>query len=154
MELELAWLKEAEVLRRLAQQDLPETKAAPAVDPNAKPAARNSAAVSNLPPFSIVAAKLKLKPGKGDEYEKRHRAIWPDLSKALRDSGVSDFSIFLDEETGMLFSVQKVASTNTTAELRKSEIMHRWWDHMADIMEVNPDNSPVRVPLKAVFHQD
>jgi L-rhamnose mutarotase len=90
----------------------------------------------------------------GEEYKKRHDAIWPELSKAIRTAGISDFSIFLDEETGTLFSVQKLAATNTTAELRKSEIMHKWWDHMADIMEVNPDNSPLRVPLKPVFHQD
>ena len=112
------------------------------------------ATVSNTPPFTIVAAKLKLKPGMGDIYQKRHDAIWPELSKAIRDAGISDFSIFLDEETGTLFSVQKVAATNSTAELRKSEIMHKWWNHMADLMEVNPDHSPVRVPLKPVFHQD
>ena len=154
MELELAWFKEADVFRRLAQQDLPEIKAAPAVDPNAKVPANSNATVSNTPPFTIVAAKLKLKPGMGDEYQKRHDAIWPELSKAIRDAGISDFSIFLDEETGTLFSVQKVAATNSTAELRKSEIMHKWWNHMADLMEVNPDHSPVRVPLKPVFHQD
>ena len=154
MELELAWLKEAAVLRRLAQQDLPDTKAVPAVDPNAKPAAKISSVVSNVPPFTIVAAKLKLKPGMGEEYKKRHDAIWPELSKAIRDAGISDFSIFLDEETGTLFSVQKLAATNTTAELRKSEIMHKWWDHMADLMDVNSDNSPVRVPLQPVFHQE
>jgi L-rhamnose mutarotase len=101
-----------------------------------------------------VAAKLKLKPGMGDEYKKRHAAIWPELSKAIRDAGISDFSIFLDEKTGTLFTIQKVAAINTTAELRKSQIMHKWWNHMADIMVVNPDNSPVRVPLKQVFHQD
>ncbi len=154
MELELAWLKEAAVLRRLAQQDLPDTKAVSAVDPNAKPAAKISSVVSSVPPFTIVAAKLKLKPGMGDEYKKRHDAIWPELSQAIRDAGISDFSIFLDEETGTLFSVQKLAATNTTAELRKSELMHKWWDYMADLMDVNSDNSPVRVPLKPVFHQD
>ena len=30
--------------------------------------------------------------------------------------------------------------------------MRRWWDHMADIMETNPDSSPVAVPLETVFH--
>ena len=152
MELELAWLREADVLRRLAQQDLPETKAVPAVDPNA----RKSSATGPVPPpgYTLAAAKLKLKPGRGDEYQQRHDAIWPELSNAIRDAGISDFSIFLDEESGTLFSVQKVANNNTTAELRQSEIMHKWWDHMAPLMEVNPDNSPVRVPLKAVFHQD
>ena len=154
MALELAWFKEADVLRRLALQDLPETEAVPALDPNAKPAATNFATVSNVPPFTIVAAKLKLKPGMGEEYKKRHAAIWPELSKAIRDAGISDFTIFLDEETGTLFSVQKLAATNTTAELRKSEIMHKWWAYMAPLMEVNPDSSPVRVPLKPMFHQD
>ena len=30
----------------------------------------------------------------------------------------------------------------------------KWWDMMADIMEVNPDNSPVTVPIQEVFHLD
>ncbi len=152
-ELELAWLKKADELRRLALQDFPKTKSVPTVDPNAKPTAENLPATI-APPFTIVGAKLKLKSGMGDEYKKRHDAIWPELSAAIRAAGISDFSIFLDEETGTLFSVQKLAATNSTAELRKSEIMHKWWDHMADLMEVNPDHSPVRVPLKPVFHQD
>lgn len=150
MELKLAWLKEADTLRRLAQTDLPEAKAAPAVDANANPVASGT----NTPAFSIVAAKLKLKPGMAEEYKKRHDAIWPELSQAIRAAGISDFSIFLDEETGTLFSVQKVAATNTAAELRKSKIMHKWWDYMAPLMEVNPNNSPVRLPLQPVFHQD
>ena len=151
MELELAWLKEADVQRRLAMQDLPETKAAPAVDPNAK---KSAAVPAPAPGFTRAAAKLKLKPGAAAEYKKRHDEIWPEFSKAIRDAGVSDYSIFLDEETGTLFAVQKVATNNTMAELRKTDLMKRWWAHMADLMEVNPDTSPVRVPLKQVFHQD
>jgi L-rhamnose mutarotase len=151
MELELAWMKQTDQLRRLAQQDLPETQATPAVDPNAKAGA---AAPASPPGQTIAAAKLKLKPGMADEYQKRHDAIWPELSKAIRDAGISDYSIFLDEETGTLFAVQKVAANNTTAELRKTELMQKWWAHMADLMVVNPDNSPVRTPLKQVFHQD
>jgi len=152
MELELAWLKEAEVLRRLAMQDLPETKAIPAVDPNAKKSSSTSAATASA--ATIVAGKLNLKPGMGEEYKKRHDAIWPELSKAIRDAGISDFSIFHDQSNDTLFSVRTVAANNTTAELRASEIMRKWWAYMADIMEVNPDNSPVNVPLKQVFHQD
>ncbi|MFR3890914.1 MAG: L-rhamnose mutarotase [Eggerthellaceae bacterium] len=30
----------------------------------------------------------------------------------------------------------------------------RWWDYMADVMEVNPDNSPVSTPLECVFRLD
>lgn len=151
MELELAWLKQTDQLRHLAQQDPPNAPPPAAVDPNAK---AGSATPPNSVGHTIAAAKLKLKPGMGDEYKKRHDAIWPELSKAIRDAGISDYSIFLDEETGTLFAVQKVAAHNTTAELRRTELMQKWWAHMADIMEVNPDNSPVRSPLKQVFHQD
>ena len=154
MELELAWLKEADALRCLAQQDLPATKAAPAADPNAKPAAPAASAMSNSAPFTIVAAKLRLKPGRGEEYKRRHDAIWPELAKAIREAGISDYSIFLDEETGTLFAVQKVGASNAVAGLRQSEIMRRWWAHMSDLMDVNPDQSPIRTPLKPVFHQD
>ena len=76
------------------------------------------------------------------------------LAQAIRDAGIRDYSIFLDEETGTLFAVQKVATNNTTAELRKTDLMKRWWAHMADIMETNPDCSPVARPLTEVFHLD
>lgn len=101
-----------------------------------------------------VAFKMKLKPGYEAEYQRRHDAIWPELSQALRDAGVSDYSIFLDEETLTLFAVQKLADDNRAGELPSLEIVRKWWDQMADLMETHPDNSPVCIPLKEVFHHD
>lgn len=129
----------------LAAQDLPKSQAVPAVDPNAKKSGAGA---------SQAAFKLKLKPGMAAEYKKRHDEIWPELSKAIRDAGISDFTIYLDEETNTLFSVQKLAPDNTASKLRETELMRKWWKHMAPLMETNPDLSPVRAPLKEVFHQD
>lgn len=150
-ELERAWLKHTDEIRALSAQDLPAGHVIPAVDPNAKPAVEKSAAPQVE---TTVAFKLKLKPGMAAEYKKRHDAIWPELSQAIRDAGISDYSIFLDEGTDTLFCVQKLASNNSAADLRKLPILRSWWDSLAPLMEVNPDNSPVRVPLKEVFHQD
>lgn len=100
------------------------------------------------------AFKLKLKPGFEAEYRKRHDEIWPELEKALHEAGISDYSIFLDRETLILFGVQKLTDDNTSDTLPQQEIMRKWWDYMADIMEVNPDNSPVCLPLEEVFHMD
>ena len=88
------------------------------------------------------------------EYQLRHDKIWPELAEELTRAGVSDYSIFLDEETHILFAVQKLSDINTSANLAHTEIVKKWWDYMSDIMEVNPDNSPVVVELKEVFHQD
>ncbi len=100
------------------------------------------------------AFKMKLKPGFEKEYQLRHNKIWPELAEELSKAGVSDYSIFLDEETHILFAFQKLAENNTSANLASTEIVKKWWDYMSDIMEVNPDNSPLVVELKEVFHQD
>lgn len=101
-----------------------------------------------------VAFKMKLKPGFEKEYQKRHDEIWPELAEELTNAGVSDYSIFLDEETNTLFAVQKLSDNNTADNLPQTEIVRKWWDFMSDIMDVNPDNSPEVVGLKEVFHQD
>jgi L-rhamnose mutarotase len=38
--------------------------------------------------------------------------------------------------------------------MKDLEIVRRWWDHMAELMEVHPDNMPDFKPLKEVFHMD
>ena len=99
-----------------------------------------------------VAFKLRLKPGVVAEYKKRHDEIWPELKAELKAAGVSDYSIFLDEETLTLFAVQKLGEKNSAAELPDSPIVRKWWSYMAPLMEVHPDNSPITKPLKEVFH--
>ncbi|MFA6172725.1 MAG: L-rhamnose mutarotase [Kiritimatiellales bacterium] len=97
---------------------------------------------------------MKLKPGFEAEYKKRHDGIWPELSQKLTAAGVSDYSIFLDSETLTLFAVQKISGSNTAGQLPNDPVVRKWWNYMADIMETNPDNSPVCIPLNEVFHMD
>lgn len=101
------------------------------------------------------AFKMFIKPGCEEEYERRHAAIWPELKQMIKDQGVSDYSIFWDKETNILFAVQKCnKETNSQDTENVDPITQRWWDMMADIMEVNPDNSPVSIPLQELFHMD
>lgn len=100
------------------------------------------------------AFKMKLKPGSAAEYKKRHDEIWPELSRELRAAGISDYSIFFDEETLTLFAVQKLSEGHTAARLPDLPVVRKWWDYMAPLMEVHPDHSPVVAPLVEVFHLD
>ncbi len=100
------------------------------------------------------AFKMKLKPGFEQEYEKRHNEIWPELSKEISKAGVSNYSIFLDKESLILFAVQELTDSNTADQLPQTQIVKKWWEYMADIMETNPDNSPVAIQLQEVFHMD
>jgi len=100
------------------------------------------------------AFKMQLKPGFEEEYKKRHDEIWPELSQLLTDAGVSNYSIFLDPETLVLYGYQELTDDNTSDDLPRLDIMKEWWAYMQDIMDSNPDNSPVVKPLNEVFHMD
>lgn len=99
-----------------------------------------------------VAFKMKLFPGKEAEYKKRHDEIWPELQDLLKEAGISNYSIFLDEETNSLFGILNITDTHNLDPLPQQEVMQRWWKYMADIMESNDDSSPVSIPLKEVFY--
>lgn len=99
-----------------------------------------------------LAFRMKLIPGFEEEYEKRHREIWPELVTLLKDTGIIDYQIFLDRETSCLFAFQVIEGDANSQDLGNTEIVQRWWKYMADIMETNPDNSPISVSLPNVFN--
>lgn len=101
-----------------------------------------------------IAFTMKLKPGVASEYQRRHDEIWPELSEALTNAGIYDYSIYLDRSTGTLFAVQKRQPDHTADVLPNQPVMQRWWAYMADLMETNPDASPTVQPLDRVFHLD
>lgn len=99
-----------------------------------------------------IAFKMQLYKGFEEEYKKRHATLWPDLQDLLIKTGVSEYSIYLDETTNSLFGVLKAEEPQSLDDLPNHEVMQRWWKYMSDIMETNPDNSPVSIPLTEVFY--
>lgn len=95
---------------------------------------------------------MKLIPGFEEEYERRHREIWPELVTLLKATGIIDYQIFLDRETSFLFAFQVVEGDSNSQDLGGKEIIKRWWAYMADIMETHSDNSPISVELPRVFN--
>ncbi len=102
----------------------------------------------------IKAFKMKLYPGLEKEYEKRHNELWPEMIEMLHAYGGKNYSIFLDRETNILFGYIEIEDETKWSQAADTEINRKWWDFMADIMETNPDNSPVTVDLVPVFHLD
>ena len=100
------------------------------------------------------AFKMFLKPGCEDEYERRHAALWPELKRQIEEAGVGNYSIYWDRDTNLLFAYQEIEGEQSSQDMGADEVTKKWWAYMADIMETNPDNSPVTVPLREVFHLD
>lgn len=95
---------------------------------------------------------MQLHAGKEEEYERRHTPIWSELEETLFKHGVKSYSIFLHPETKQLFGYVECESEERLALVAKTEICQKWWKSMAPFYQVNPDSSPVQIPLKEVFH--
>lgn len=98
--------------------------------------------------------KMKLYDGFEKEYEKRHNELWPEMREMINNHGGHNYSIFLDRETLTLYGYIEIDDEELWAKSADTAICRKWWDYMADIMETNPDNSPVSVDLEPVFHLD
>ncbi|CAN5282233.1 L-rhamnose mutarotase [soil metagenome] len=99
-----------------------------------------------------VAFKMKLFKGCEEEYKRRHDALWAELVTLLKQTGIKDYSIFLDETTNDLFGYLTVDNAKKLDDLPHEPIMQKWWAYMKDIMETNADNSPVTISLKEAFY--
>lgn len=102
----------------------------------------------------IKGFKMKLFPGKEKEYERRHNLLWEEMKEMIHEYGGSNYSIFLDKETNILFGYIEIREETLWNKSTDTEICRKWWNYMADIMETNPDNSPVSIDLDMVFHLD
>lgn len=97
------------------------------------------------------AFKMFVHPEAHAEYERRHRPIWPELEQVLRDHGVVNYSIFLDEQSHELFAYAEIESEERWQAIGSTEVCQRWWKSMSSLMPSNPDSSPRSVPLREVF---
>ena len=97
---------------------------------------------------------MYLSDGMETEYKRRHDELWPEMKAMIHEFGGKNYSIFLDRDTNILFGYIEIESEEKWAKSADTAICRKWWDYMADIMMVNPDNSPVSIDLADVFHLD
>jgi L-rhamnose mutarotase len=88
------------------------------------------------------------------EYERRHTPIPDELARVLREHGVRDYSIFIDERDRSLFAFVAIEDEVRWAAIAETPECRRWWRQMREIMPSNPDDSPVSTELREVFHLD
>jgi L-rhamnose mutarotase len=97
---------------------------------------------------------MSVNAGQEEEYEKRHRPIWPELETVLKEHGAHNYSIFLHPETRQLFGYVEIEDQARWDAIAQTAICRKWWTHMQEIMPSHPDNSPISQELREVFHID
>ncbi|WOO87070.1 L-rhamnose mutarotase [Mollicutes bacterium LVI A0039] len=94
---------------------------------------------------------MKLKPGMLDEYKIRHNQVFPELEAEFVKAGVTDYTIWYDQDTDYLFAYVNLENTNVWNNIATTDACKRWWEYMAPLMETNPDNSPVSDNLTLAY---
>lgn len=102
-----------------------------------------------------VAFQLRIRKDKGEQYDRAHAAVWPELMERIRAAGISDYSIFRRHET--IFLIMTVEDFDRAWEMLANDPINQQWQRkMADIFEEAQDLEPgERFPmLKQVFFME
>jgi L-rhamnose mutarotase len=76
----------------------------------------------------------------------------PELTELLKQTGIEEYSLFLDPATNDLFGYLRIADPTRMDRLPEQAIMQKSWDYMKDIMDTHADHSPVTAPLMEVCY--
>jgi L-rhamnose mutarotase len=99
---------------------------------------------------------FRIKPELKAEYKKAHDEIWPDMARAIRKSGIRNYSIYFRDDGTLFAYLESKDPAGAFAWLDKTEVNERWQKAM-DKFFIKKDSTilgPEIVPLEEVFHLD
>ncbi len=99
---------------------------------------------------------LKVKKDRLEEYKKRHKAVWPDMLQALRETGWHNYSLFMREDGLLVGYLETPDFEAARAGMAVREVNARWQAQMGEFFEALEDKRPDEgmSPLEEVFHLD
>jgi L-rhamnose mutarotase len=100
-----------------------------------------------------VCFVLQVKPERLEEYKERHRAVWPEMLAALRETGWTNYSLFLREDGLLVGYLETEDFERARSAMAKRQENERWQREMADFFDhdgVAPDRA--MKPLQELFH--
>jgi L-rhamnose mutarotase len=102
-----------------------------------------------------VCFTLQVRPDRLDEYRERHRQVWPEMLRALSETGWRNYSLYLRED-GLLIGYLETSDFQQALDRMEAlEVNQRWQREMAPFftgLAGRPDEGMQR--LEEVFHLD
>ena len=97
---------------------------------------------------------LQVKPDRLEDYKRRHRAVWPEMLNALRETGWHNYSLFLGDDGLLVGYLETEDFERARADMAKREVNERWQREMADFFVQAKGVMPDRAMqlLEEVFH--
>jgi len=97
---------------------------------------------------------LQVKLDRLEEYKERHRAVWPEMLAALKETGWQNYSLFLRPDGMLVGYLETEDFERARAGMAKREINDRWQREMGDFFVQAEGLLPDKAmePLEEVFH--
>ena len=103
-----------------------------------------------------VCFLLKVRKDKMEEYKRRHAHVWPEMQTALRETGWSNYSLFLRPDGLVVGYLEADDFQQCRARMKNHPVNTRWQNEMAPLVEslngAAVDDS--FFPLEEIFHLD
>ncbi|MCC6857857.1 MAG: L-rhamnose mutarotase [Bryobacterales bacterium] len=98
---------------------------------------------------------LRVKPDRLAEYKERHKAVWPEMQEALRETGWHNYSLFLRDD-GLLVGYVETPDFQAALDgMARKEVNERWQKQMAEFFDLGGEHADRAMsPLEEVFHLD
>lgn len=90
-----------------------------------------------------VCFRLQVRKDRMAEYVERHKAVWPEMLQALRETGWTNYSIYLDPIDGLLIGYLETPDLEAAkAGMAAREINAKWQADMAPFFEALNGQAP------------
>jgi L-rhamnose mutarotase len=89
---------------------------------------------------------LRVRQDRLDEYKEAHRSVWPEMLEALRATGWTNYSLFLDEDGLLVGYFETEDFEAALAGMEATDVNTRWQAAMAEYLV-----PPMR-RIEEVFH--
>lgn len=101
-----------------------------------------------------VCFLLRVKSHRLIEYRARHSAVWPEMIEALRETGWTNYSLFLSPDGLLVGYLETLDFEAALAGMASKEVNHRWQTSMAEFFEGGDQTAADEqmFPLEEVFH--
>jgi L-rhamnose mutarotase len=101
-----------------------------------------------------VCFQLQVRPDRIDEYRRRHAAVWPEMLRALADTGWHNYSLFLRDDGLLIGYVETPSIAQAQAGMAATEVNARWQAEMSELFENLEGLAPDEgfLVLEEVFH--
>jgi L-rhamnose mutarotase len=101
-----------------------------------------------------VCFLLKVRKERLDEYKRRHEAVWADMLQALRETGWTNYSLFLRDDGLLVGYLETPDFDAALGGMARQEVNARWQREMGaffeDLEGRRPDEGLLR--LEEIFH--